>query len=342
MQVHGIYKPFKAHNARHQSSAASGGRAGVAWDLFDKVYATSKRAWALPQVDIVLSDARRFLKAARDSQAITPGHCADLIAFIQELEEDKTKLFGATVNGKSSVFNIASSMTLDWNTQSHEGMHRELAGHAGLPGATAKTTLSSAADLSQLAGERRSEQSHMLKERESSGISTDETLPKAVREAYISICCRQMAASLAKGAHYCYFQCPTGGSLPAPTEKEPWRVIAVWNPAATPKGREVAFGPRLYFGHLMEIFEQDGELRISCLTKECQQFRQVCPHVAGWHQCIGVGDADDRYLRLTFDGSRDEVIFTSKVRPAPHLPPMPCPIGPNILPCSAAQLEWPP
>jgi hypothetical protein len=288
--------------------------------LFDTIYSTSKKAWASAQVDIVLTEGREFIQAQQGCGAITSHHCADLIAYIEELQIDAAKLFGATVNGRSGVFTFAGTMRLDWHTNGHEGSQREYAGHAGLPGATASTTLSTAATLSQAAGERRVEEANMLREREGTGISRDQTLPKAVREAYISSCCKAMSASLAKGGHYCYFKCSSGSAAPTPTKEEPWRVIAVWSPTASTRERKFDFGPRLHYGHLMEVYEQGGEERIACFTKECQQRWFLCPHVAGWHQCVGVGDARKRYLRSTFDGSRDQEIFTSEVRKFLDLP----------------------
>ena len=80
------------------------------------------------------------------------------------------------------------------------------------------------------------------------------------------------------------FSLSHGSALATPTKAEPWRVIAAWNPATSLKRREVDFGPRLHYGHLMEVYEQDGDTRIACFTKECQQLWIVCPHVAGWHE----------------------------------------------------------
>jgi hypothetical protein len=109
LQIHGVWVPFKAHNAKHPTSNPVK-RRGPAWDLFDMLFATAKRAWAFAQVDIALKDGRRFLLAEKEKGSLEASRCSDMVAYIQELETDAVKLFGVTVEG-SGVFTGAGTMS---------------------------------------------------------------------------------------------------------------------------------------------------------------------------------------------------------------------------------------
>jgi hypothetical protein len=269
-----------------------------------KLFELSKAGWNSALVDLTFDECRRMAIAGFEKDMIGKPAMDALLNFLSVVFRSKAELFGHSERGMLSTWRWFGSQRVH-HTNRVEGTHREVNGHAGLPGTTKATTLSRSAGLMGSICKRREEAQRFEMRKEDYGILDDKSIPLEVRTKFVMPCSMRLAkafkTAVTKRA-YKYFR----------DDADPHVVYAVWACDSTAYAGQ---RPRLHAAHRMEVTEEPdgGGRRVTCYSLHCQQMNESCPHVIGLNGKVGVGDAGPRHEQAVFNGNKDQQTFDRSV-----------------------------